>query len=164
MAHFPLNSPVAKKLVWWFIAISTTVALFSTGVQLYFDYRHEVNSIRSYLSSLNETYIPSIAKNTWLMDDNQLNTLLEGITNRADISYADISIDNTVHWSSGIKNGGDRFYAEMPITYMNKDRVENIGTLTVVANLERVYRQLVRRALIVLFPMRLKHLLLLHLP
>jgi PAS domain-containing protein len=148
---YPLNSPVAKKLVWWFIAISTIVALFSTGLQLYLDYRSEVDSIESYLSSLDETYLPSIAENTWIMDDNQVNTLLKGITNRDDIIYAAVSIDNTVQWSSGHKTDVHRFQAQLPIQYRNRNRLEHIGTLTVIANLEKVYQQLTRRALIVLF-------------
>ncbi len=151
MSIYPLNSPVAKKLVWWFIAISTVVALFSTGMQLYLDYRNEVGNIQSYLASLNKTYLPSIAKNTWVMDDNQINTLLKGITNRDDISYAAVSIDNVVHWSSGSKPDADRFQAQLPIQYLNRNSLEQIGTLTVIANLEKVYQQLVRRALIVLF-------------
>lgn len=151
MTMYPLNSPVAKKLVWWFIAISTIVALFSTGLQLYLDYRSEVGSIESYLSSLDETYLPSIAENTWIMDDNQVNTLLKGITNRDDIIYAAVSIDDAVQWSSGHKTDVDRFKAQLPIQYLNRNRLEHIGTLTVVANLEKVYQQLTRRALIVLF-------------
>ncbi len=152
MKMYPLNSPVAKKLVWWFVAISTIVALFSTGIQLYLDYRHALASIQSYLSSLEETYLPSIAENTWIMDDNQINTLLKGITNRDDILYAAVSIDdNVVRWSSGDRSESDRFQVQLPIQYINRNRTENIGTFTVIANLEEVYRQLTRRALIVLF-------------
>lgn len=151
MSMYPLNSPVARKLVWWFIAISTVIALFSTGMQLYLDYRNEVGNIQSYLSSLNKTYLPSIAKNTWVMDDNQINTLLKGITNRDDISYAAVSIDTMVHWSSGAKPDVDRLQVQLPIQYLNRNSLEQIGTLTVIANLETVYQQLLRRALIVLF-------------
>ena len=147
---YPLNSPVAKKLVWWFIAISTIVALFSTGIQLYLDFRGEVENTRLYLSSLKETYLPSIAENTWIMDDNQINTLLKGITNRDDIVYAAVSTDKQVQWSSGDKTALDRFQAQLPIYYLNRNSIERIGTLTVIANLEKLYKQLIRRALIVL--------------
>ena len=150
MSLYPFNSPIAKKLVWWFVAISTTVALFSTGVQLYLDYRHELRSMRSYLDSLETTYLPSIAKNTWLMDDTQINTLLEGITNRDDILYAAITFENEVHWSSGQRTDVDRIRVQLPITYENRNKVELIGSLTVVANLESVYQELTRRAFIVL--------------
>lgn len=150
MSIYPLNSPVAKKLVWWFIAISTIVAIFSTGIQLYLDYRREVDNTRLYLSSLKETYLPSIAENTWIMDDNQINTLLKGITNRDDIVYAAVSTDKQVQWSSGDKTDIDRFQAQLPIYYLNRNSIERIGTLTVIANLENIYKQLIRRALIVL--------------
>lgn len=150
MAIYPLNSPIAKKLVWWFIAISTTVALFSTGIQLYLDYRQEIESTQQYLSSLKETYLPSIAENTWIMDDNQIETLLKGITNRDDIVYAAVSTDNQVQWSSGDKTAIDRIQAQLPIYYLNRNSIERIGTLTVIANLEKIYQQLIRRALIVL--------------
>ena len=150
MTLYPFNSPIAKKLVWWFVVISTSVALFSTGVQLYLDYRVEVNRIHSYLASLDETYLPSIAKNTWLMDDNQINTLLEGITNRDDIVYASISIDDSVRWSSGLRTDIDRIQVELPIHYLSRNTREHIGTLTVRADLEDVYEQLTRRGLVVL--------------
>ena len=151
MSMYPLNSPVAKKLVWWFVAISSIVALFSTGLQLYLDYRSEVGNIESYLSSLDKTYLPSIAENTWIMDDNQVNTLLKGITNRDDIIYAAVSIDNMVRWSSGQMTDVNRFQTQLPIQHLYRNRLEHIGTLTVIANLEKVYQQLTKRALIVLF-------------
>ena len=150
MTFYPFNSPIAKKLVWWFVVISTSVALFSTGFQLYLDYRIEVNRIHSYLASLEETYLPSIAKNTWLMDDNQINTLLEGITNRDDIVHASINIDDRVRWSSGVKTDIDRIQVNIPINYLNRDTLEHIGTLTVSADLQDVFQQLTRRALVVL--------------
>ena len=156
MVFYPLNSPIAKKLVWWFIAISTLVAVFSTLVQLYLDYRHQVGNIKSYLERLEETYLPSIAQNTWLMDDNQISTLLEGITNRDDISYAAVSIDGKERWTSGRKTDLDQYKAQLPIFYSHKEKEELIGTLMVIANLEGVYFLIARRAVIVLLANSIK--------
>jgi hypothetical protein len=156
MTFNPLQSPIAKKLVWWFVAMSTFVALFSTTLQLYLDYRHDIKGIESYLSELDQTYLPSIAKNTWIMDDNQVMTLLEGITNRDDIIFASVSIDGQEQWSSGRRTGTDRFQTQLPILYSHRDRIEQIGSLTVIANLEGVYQRLARRIVIVLLANSIK--------
>ena len=144
------SSPIARKLVWSFILLSTIVALFSTIVQTYIDYRHEINNIKSYLSSLEKTYLPSIAKNTWLMDDAQIITLLEGITNRNDIVYAAIAVDNNVRWSSGHKTNIDKLQTNLPILYTFHDKVKTIGTLTVIADLKQIYNKLLRHIAILL--------------
>ena len=144
------SSPIARKLVWSFILLSTIVALFSTIVQTYVDYRHNINSIKSYLSSLEKTYLPSIAKNTWLMDDAQIITLLEGITNRNDIVYAAIVVDDAVRWSSGHKTNIDQLQTTLPILYTFHDKARTIGTLTVIADLKQIYRKLLRHIIIVL--------------
>jgi len=144
------SSPIARKLVWSFVLLSTIVALFSTIVQTYVDYRHDINNIKSYLSSLKKTYLPSIAKNTWLMDDVQIVTLLEGITNRNDIIYAEIAVDNRVRWSSGHKTDIDQLQTTLPILYTFHGKVKTIGTLTVIANLKQIYSKLLRHITLVL--------------
>ncbi|THB76609.1 MAG: PAS domain-containing protein [Desulfobulbaceae bacterium] len=151
MSFFPLNSTIARDLVRWFIIVSTLVALLSTGVQLYLDYRHDLEIIDSYFASIDDSYLPSIAKSTWVMDDHQINTLLEGITNREDIVYAAIVIDDSIYWQSGEQHLQKSITHTFPIRYVYQNQPEEIGTLTVTANLEGVYQRLVRRFTIVLF-------------
>ncbi len=151
-----INNRIAHKLVLWVILFSSIITLMATAGQLYLEYRQDLASIEDYFYSITSMQLQSISQNVWIMDDSQIEAQLEGIIKGRDITYAAVTVDGVPRWQSG-RNDVNRSKAlTYNLLYSHKNTQVNIGTLVVVASLDRVHQRLLRKAVIILLTNGLK--------
>ncbi len=151
-----LNSRIAHKLALWVIIFSTLFSLITTAVQLYLDYRQDLKSIENYFDSISFMQLNSISQSVWIMDDQQIQAQLNGITKGRDIIYAAVVTDNKPRWVSGLKDSKRTLSLSYDLIYRHRESSFNLGSLEVIAGLDNLYRRLMWRALVILLTNCLK--------
>jgi len=128
----------------------------TTAVQLYLDYRQDLKSIESYFDSISYMQLNSISQSVWIMDDQQIQAQLNGITKGRDIIYAAVITDNKPQWESGENDARKTLSLTYDLIFAHRESSFDLGTLEVVASLDNLYRRLMWRALVILLTNTLK--------
>jgi PAS domain S-box-containing protein len=151
-----MKSNIARKLIIYTVLFSSVITLIITILQLYTEFRYDVKSINQSLDQIKISYLNSITQSVWLSDKEQLQIILNGITELPDIVYAEISTENNTNIFSGLIPQSDiiNFNTELNYTYNNKQL--KIGEFKVTASLKDVYSRLLNRLWVILFSNALK--------
>ena len=128
--------------------------LLSTSVQLMLDYRREVRAIDQQIQLIRSSYLASIAKSLWDLDQVQLELQLKGISALPDI----IQLQLQDRASPGISLPPDQLPAthrviehRFDLIYStSKDIDRTLGTLVVKTDLEAIYGRLWQTAISIL--------------
>ncbi len=142
---------IGRRLLLWILLASSLVTLLLTSLQLYLDYRRDVDGIEVRLAEIEHGYLPSLASSLWKLDREQLQLQLDGITRLPDILSAEVQdAQGTLKVESGRMDTRAELRRSIPLTFEDRGERRVLGELRVVANLEGIYRRLTERALIIL--------------
>ncbi|WP_169545910.1 PAS domain S-box protein [Sneathiella aquimaris] len=141
---------VAKKLILSIVGFSLIVTLLSTGVQLYVDYLNNIEEINADFEDIQETRLPNLTHNVWVLDEEQIILHLKSLVNTDNIEFATISDDGTARWNDGVVRSERTIKKSFPLVLENNGQSFNLGTLTVVAGLNQVFANLQSRAVVIL--------------
>jgi len=144
------KNSIAYRLAFKVIFFSTMVALLSTGLQLYLDYRHDIQGIHAFFSSVQETSIRPLEESVWILDDLQVNLQLEGLIKRENIVFAAVEMDGQVAWAKGSETLTNSISHVFILDHQVRGKFEQIGRLHVTASLEGIYDRLRQRIIILL--------------
>ena len=146
---------IGRRLLLYILLFSSLVTLLLTGVQLYLEYERDRVAIDSRLHEIGSSYRDSLARSLWNMDAEQIGVQLEGVMRLPDMRAAvvretvtgskkplEVALgepgpQNALHWSA-------------PLVYLDRSGVRPVGTLTLEASLDDVYRRLSEKALVIL--------------
>lgn len=149
-------SPLARRLVTATVAFSAVVALVATAVQLYMDYRRELDDIERTFQQVNQTYLPTIANALWATSRKEIQIALDGLVQLPDVCYVEVA-ENGHLWG---RAGGDKISSvtvrDYPLTRVHRNRVETIGTLHVVIDLDGIYQRLIDKFWVILISNTIK--------
>ncbi|HKJ65633.1 MAG TPA: PAS domain S-box protein, partial [Desulfopila sp.] len=151
-----IQNRIAYRLALWVIVFSIATTLLTSGIQLYLAFKQDLRSIHEYFQSVTGMQLDSLSRSAWIMDDNQIQTHLNGITQGRDIIYAAVSVDGRPQWFSGAITTDDTLRARHALTYVQRNVVFQLGTLEIVASLEGLYDRLGSTALAILLTNALK--------
>lgn len=153
------RSPLAVRLLITILVTSSLITLLAVGLQLYVEYRSDVELIEQRLNQIKGSYSDSVALSVWNFDRKQFNSQLEGILHFPDIVYAEIrGEDGELIAARGTpKDKGIR--EEIALITTDFDRSVQPGRLIIIASLERVYNNLFQRGLIILVTQGIKTLI-----
>lgn len=148
-SHYKRNL-LSYRLLVYIVMCSTLLAILSTGVQLFWDYRNDVNKIEQRMKSIEAGYLESLAASLWRLDQDQIGIQLDGMMKLPDIGYVAITEIVGGKTMAVFSRGQDR--DDYPIVkkhqlYYNQTLV---GTLDIKASLDNVYDRLLKRALVIL--------------
>ncbi len=141
---------ISRKLIFYIILFSSVVTLLATSLRVYLEYRRDIEVIESTLSDIKNSYLPSIINNLWMMDDNSLQAQLEGIMKLPDIKYLQLETEGEQIIAVGTKQLDNTIQRSFTLTYSERNGELDLGTLTVYADLNGVYRNVLNRAMIIL--------------
>jgi PAS domain S-box-containing protein len=149
------NTPVikrgiARRLILAMVLFSTLITLVVTAIQLYRDYNRDLQLIDSQLKQIQDIHIRSIAGSLWLVDEKSMQTLVDGILQLPDILYLEVSDGERIWASAGDKQTEKMILREYPLIYQHLGQEQPIGSVTVVATLERVYQRLIDKTVDIL--------------
>ncbi len=153
------NKTIGRSLLLWIILFSTVVTMLLSCLQLYIDYRLELNTINNRLSEVESSYVSSLESSLWNVDADQIERQLVGIIKLPDITFASVEEKNDINQPVLIKAGqtqGADIVRDYALTYSVDGNLVEIGTLTVQASLRDVYKRLVNKAITILFTQGIK--------
>ena len=150
------NKRVSYKLLLLTVLFSTFITFFISALQLYLDYKQGMDSIDKQFSLVVDSHSNSLAEGIWILDDNQINLQLEGIVSLPDILFASVDLDDAKHYEYGSLQDENIIKRKFKIIYYDDTEKSYLGELNVIADVNRLYDELINKIFIILFSQGIK--------
>jgi len=145
---------LSYRSVVYVVLCSSLFAIIATAIQLYLDYRRDVSALHESFRLIEKSYLPTIARSTFKIDQDHLRLELEGVLKLPDIVYLELQEvrgSQILTHSHGNPNAEKIIRNEFPLEYIDPvGERRSIGTLIVMASLEGVYQRLWSRVVTIL--------------
>jgi len=152
-----VKNNLASRLVVYILLFSSLAAIFSTTIQLFFEYKRDIGHIDTTLNQVGRSHLATISSSLWVLDIELLQTQLQGILNLPDVSYVGIRKNNETIIETGVKKAGDSILShDFPLFHGHRGQKLQLGTLTVHISLAGVYQRLWDRVVVILATQTLK--------
>lgn len=143
---------------------SSVVTLFLTAVQLYLDYRSEVQDIQGRFNEIGKSYLGSLGASLWSLDTDQIRLQIDGIKHLPDMHYLELRETGRPHKHQMLMTAGepgrDSIISHDFLIHYTPDKSQGeplaIGVLHVEASLSGVYARLADRAMTILISQGVK--------
>lgn len=161
-SHFSFSKErLSRRLLFWILLISSAFTLVATATQLFMDYQKDIKHLNGTLTEVEKTILPSVSIATWNYDQALLRTILTGINAQDNIEAVMVlNDDDSILMKVGqeqIEKPVKKYYPiNAPTNSDNNEPPEQIGTLVVIASLERIYAQLIDKAFALLITQGIK--------
>lgn len=151
---------IAQRLLLYIILFSSLATLIATSIQLYLDYRRDLDVIHSRLQDIETSYLSSLGASLWNLDTRQLELQIEGIMHLPDIQRVEVrELGDTdldpLHLLRG-KPGRRTITRELTIFHVLPEGNREVGVLLVEASLESVYQRLWDKAIVIFLSQGIK--------
>jgi len=154
------NSVLARRLIISIILFSSAITLIITLLQINGRYRQEISDFHSIVTQIETTSLESISRSVWVVDDQQIQTAIDGLVELNDINYVAVSDeDDHVKWFSGAYSENNELHYRFPLTYQYRGKELTIGYLVVKGSLSNIYDRIVTELLLILGSNALKTIL-----
>ena len=150
---------VAKKLIVALVLFSSLITAVITAVELYADYRRDLGQIDRSIDFIGKSYLRALTDAVWVGDRDQVQTQLDGLLRLPDVEFIGIAVDGQTRWSSGRAVSQRAVVAEVPLQREHRGQALTIGTVRVVASVDRVLERLRNQLLVTLLSNAVKTLL-----
>lgn len=140
--------PLGRRLLMAIIVASGSLSVGTTGIQLYQDYRQDMQQIEAEFDQIRATYADSIANSLWTFDTRQIQLSLDSLLRLPDVRYAAIVSSTREHYVAGTRPTA-RFLAHDLTIAHPSDPQASLGVLTVVIGLDGLYRRLLDKAFLI---------------
>ncbi len=141
---------LVRRLALSVVLFSSLITLITTGLQLYSDFNKDLESIEQLMEQIKNSYVDSLTKSVWVVDEEQINIQLAGILQLSNIIYSQISVDNRIKWKAGTLGRQRTYSREFPLVYRYKGNNLTVGSFLAVASLEEIYQRLTDRVFVIL--------------
>jgi len=140
---------LGRRLLGAIVLASTGLALLATAIQLYLDYSRDVSEIDTEFAQVESAYLDTLASSLWSFDKNQTQLQLSGMLKMRDLRYAQLKGHAGEQFEAGAPPSGAGMTRRYVLHAPTASR-EALGTLTVVAGFDGVYKRLIDRTLVIL--------------
>lgn len=145
--------PLAYRIFIKLLSLSLLLALISTSVQVFNEYRRERASMQQQTDYITSSHIEGVRKGLWDLDSEQLELQLKGIMNFSNVNAvtlhaADWQDDIIVGDKDSIANNNNG--TTLPIYYIDRDGKQTqrmLGELTVYHDMAAIQSKLLRSAI-----------------
>lgn len=144
------------KLIVSILLFSGTITVIITAIQLYAEYRRDVNDIDVFISKIEKSFLSPIASSLWHFDMQSVRLQLEGILRFRDMEYLEVTEQGNKVVVVGSPQTKHVIVKSIPLIYNFKNQDREIGKLTVAASLARIYSRLFDRAISLLISQGIK--------
>lgn len=154
------NSVLARRLIVSIILFSSAITLIITLLQINSRYRQEISDFHSIVAQIETTSLESISRSVWVVDDQQIQTAIDGLVELNDINYVAVrDEEDHVKWFSGGYPENNELHYRFPLTYRYRGKELTIGYLIVKGSLSNIYDRIVTELLLILGSNALKTIL-----
>ncbi len=147
---------IGRRFILYIVLFSSLVTLFSTAVQLYFEYRRDLRTIDANLEQIERSHLKSFSEGLWTFNERTLQVQLQGVLDLPDVGYVEIRKDGVPFLSAGVPVAGRSVREEFPLRYTHRGQEMQLGTLIVAADLNGVYARLLDRIVVILVTQGIK--------
>ncbi|MCL2789793.1 MAG: ATP-binding protein [Desulfobulbus sp.] len=140
---------IAYRLTFQVILFSSMIACLATALQLYLDYRRDIDRIYTFFNVIEESSLRPLEESVWTLDELQVNLQLEGLIKREDIVQAAVKMDGQTVWSRGEPSDTSITHV-YPLRHKVQNHIEEIGQLQVTASFAGIYQRLTQRIIVLL--------------
>ncbi|MGO1503203.1 MAG: EAL domain-containing protein [Marinobacter sp.] len=142
LQRFRSGAPLSFRLLAWIVLFSSIFTLIASAIQIYSDYHKDLSQIDNRMQLVESGYASTLARSLWALDQNLLQTQMEGILSLPDIVHLRLQIEPDSELVMGeIPDGADTESHKFDVIQRGDDALK-LGELTVTANLDRVYQDL----------------------
>ena len=141
---------IAKRLIGGVVIFSLLVTMTTTLVEIYRDHQQSLNEIEESLTQIRSSNLPSIINAVWVLDVPQIQAQLDGLARQKDIAHLEIMVNNEVLWEAGTDSVEHVIEKDFSLDYEYREKIINIGTLRIHANLDNIYQHLIDKASVML--------------
>ncbi|HLD13876.1 MAG TPA: hypothetical protein VJB18_04085, partial [Burkholderiales bacterium] len=145
-----LRSPLARRFIVAIVLFSSAVTLTLTALQLYTEYHHEVEGLEEDLQQVEKVHLKPLTQSLWATNTKELTLQLEGLTQAPNIEYTAVYESERLWTQAGKRASTHVLERRYPMVYIHAGKSREIGTLTVVASLDNVYKHILTRATVIL--------------
>lgn len=154
------KTSIVRRLVLYILIVSSLITLLFSSFQLYREYKRDVAAVYLQFSEIKISFLDSLVRATWVLDHDQINTLIKGINDLPDIVYVEVRNERGKRIAStGIRPKVKTPQIKLDLVYHYRGQAVKIGTLLVMASLNNVQDRLFERAAIILLSNSVKTLL-----
>jgi len=146
--------PLSYRMLVYVLLCSSTFALMSTAAQLYIEYRRDVTNLYASIEFIEKSYLAPISDSVYKIDTEHLKLQLNGALNLTDIVQLEVKEQRgarIIETSVGNLSAENLIRRDFALSYADASgQKRNIGSLSVTASLDGVYRRLFSRVFTVL--------------
>lgn len=151
------RNSLSGKLILSVLLVSSVVSLFTTAIQVGFDYKQEVKVVEQNLLLVKKSHLDGIAGSLWNFDLEHLRTQLLGVTSLPGIRYVEILDSSGASvMVQGDKAKNDSLTATYPLIHVTSEGENQLGSIEVGASLQEVHNRLFQRIFVIFLTQFLK--------
>ncbi|MBR7888797.1 response regulator [Marinomonas sp. A79] len=153
LLRYKQSHPLAHRIFIRLLSLSLLLALISTSIQVFNEYRRERASIQQQTDYITSSHIEGIRKSLWDLDSEQLELQLKGILNFSNVSAVTL---HAADWQDDITVGDTQSISpsnqgtKLPVFYIDQSRRTTermLGELTVYHDMAAIQSKLLRSAI-----------------
>ncbi|MDH4274681.1 MAG: EAL domain-containing protein [Gammaproteobacteria bacterium] len=151
-----LRSPLSRHVVVAIILFSTLIALATTGLQIYWEYKNSIDDVEHDIAQIETVHIKALTQSLWTTNYNNLILQLEGLVLIQNIKHAAVYEGEHLWAEAGRRTHNNVIERNFPLTLIQDNVPRTLGTLSVIASLDAIYDHLFEQALVILLSNGLK--------
>lgn len=151
-----LYHTLGGRLLASILICSSLITLITTGIQLYIEYRKDVQVTDSIVEQTCKSHLSAIAENLWSVDLRKIEQTLNQIVLSPDIRYLEVRDKDNVLIRVGLPNIDDLIIQTFPLVYEGRATSEHIGFLSVATSYAQVRKRLLGQVFVILSTQAIK--------
>lgn len=137
------SNKLSQRVLVYLLLVSVLMSLASTAVQIYSDYRGDIDSLQDRFYNIETSYVPSMVTSLWDFNELLMEQQVKGIVDLPGISYALLTTDLGNEYAFGQPEvAAQNIYEQYNIVYGDSE----IGKLVVYADYDDIYMRLKNKA------------------
>lgn len=133
------SSLLARRMALHVAIFSLVVTSVMTITQLVTEYQRDLDTIEETIAQIETSHLPSLTRSVWVGEDTAIQLQLDGLINLPGIEYLAIIEDGRVRWDAGYQQSNDTTIRTISLVYNIHQRDFEVGSLQVIAGLDRIY-------------------------
>jgi diguanylate cyclase (GGDEF)-like protein/PAS domain S-box-containing protein len=134
----------------YILLCSSAFTLLASGLQIYSDYRQDISIVDERMAVIENSYMVSLSRSLWSLDQKLLQVQMQGILNLPDIVHLKLRIFPDTEIELG-RNISDIATIQHRFTLKHESvEVYELGELTITASLDKIYAQLRQKVVVIL--------------
>lgn len=143
----PFASRIGRRIILIMVLLSGLVTVFTTLVQLSWDYRKEFDLVKQRQLEIRDIHAPLMAMSVWDFDLLTLQKELDGLANLPKVDFLKVESSGYI-FSAGAEVLTNAITKQYPLVYQdpNNGKLEQVGTILIQSDAQEIYDYLIWQA------------------